>query len=202
MKGEPMKKQCAALAAAMTISTAALADGWSIYGGADYVLHEVSITVPANPDRPLGPNDRNSGDGESVRLRVGMWLDENFAIEVQGSVSSETATGPDVAELDSYYGVFLNVRAQPFEWLDMVFPLGVASVEATVPDGDGNFITAKNDGVAYGVNFQLNLGRLVSGDADSIMSGFGIGTGFMVYNSSKNANVRGYNFGVFFGYDF
>lgn len=197
-----MNKQCAALAAAMMTSTVVAAEGWSVYGGADYVMHEVSVTVPSVADRPLGPSDRSKGDGDSVRLRAGLWLNENFAVEVQGSVDSDAASSPDTAEIDSYYGVFLNVHAQPFDWLDMVFPLGVATVEATVPDANGNLITADNDGAAYGVNFQFKLGRLISGDEDSILSGFGIGTGFMVYNSSKNASVRGYNAGLYFGYDF
>ncbi len=211
-----MKKQCAALAAAVTMSFAAQAEegSWSLFAGADYLMHEVSITetVTAPNAEPPGDNgrtERRDGDGNSVRLRVGMWLNEDFSVEVQGSVSSDELDGVGSAEIDSYYGVFISARAQPFDWLDMTFPVGFASIDAAVMDNgttpenepEVRTVSGSNDGLAFGVNFQVRLGELLS-DPDSLIAGLGVGAGFMVYNNSDNVNVRGYNAGLHFGMDF
>lgn len=211
-----MKKQMAALAAAVTLSFTAQADegSWSVFAGADYLMHEVSITETVAAPNPEAPGDnarkeRRDGDGNSVRLRAGMWLNEDFSVEVQGSVSSDELDGPGSAEIDSYYGVFVSARAQPFEWLDMMFPVGFASIDAAVTDNgttpenepEVRTVSGSNDGLAFGVNFQVRLGELLA-DPDSIIAGLGLGAGFMVYNSSDNVNVRGYNAGLHFGLDF
>ena len=211
-----MNKQWAAFVAAVAMSFAAHAqDGsWSVYAGADYLMHEVSITdtVTAPSAEPPGDNGRTErldGDGSSVRLRVGLWLNEDFSVEVQGSVSSDEVDEVGSAEIDSYYGVFINARAQPFSWLDMTFPVGFTSVDALVTDTGSDAqnqplvrtVSGSNDGVAFGVNFQLRLGELLS-NPDALIAGLGVGAGFMIYNSSDNVNVRGYNAGIHFGLDF
>ena len=211
-----MNKQCAAFVAAVTMSFATQADegSWSLFAGADYLMHEVSITntVEAPSAEPPGDNartERLDGDGSSVRLRVGMWLNEDFSVELQGSVSSDELDGAGSAEVDSYVGVFISARAQPFDWMDVMFPLGFASIDAVVTDNGSTpdnqpevkTVSGSNDGVAYGVNFQIRLGELIS-EPDSLLAGLGLGAGFMVYNSSDNVNVRGYNAGIHFGLDF
>ncbi len=211
-----MKKQCAAIAAAMTFAaTVQAGEGYSVFAGADFIQHTVSLTraTPAPESEngaTLGATERLDGDGSSVRLRAGMWLGEDFAVEVQGSVSGDSVAGPDTAEVESYFGAFISPRAQLTDWLDVLFPIGFASVDASIPravtDDNGNVtgytsVSSSNTGVAYGVNMQFRLGELL-GDEDSILAGLGIGAGFMVYNSSDNVNVRGYNAGVHFGYDF
>ncbi len=208
-----MIKQSATIVAASMLSLAAQAqDGaWSVYAGADYVMHEVSITrvePPANAAPGPGNNGRTvreDGDGNSVRLRAGMWLNEDFAIEVQGSVDSDGIDGADSAELDSYYGVFLNVRAQPFDWLDMIFPVGFAMVDANVgyqdENGDFQIASISEERAAFGMNLNVRLGEMLS-DPDSLIAGLGVGLGFMVYSPSGDASVRGYNAGIQFGLDF
>lgn len=212
-----MKKLLAVIAATagvMSVSAQAEEGSWSIFAGADYMMHEVSVveTIAPPAGQPPGDNprtERRDGDGSSIRLRAGMWLNEDFSVELQGSVSSDELDGVGSAELDSYYGLFISARAQPFDWLDMMFPVGYASVEASVMDNGSTSdnqpvvttVTSSNEGVAFGVNFQVRLGELISGP-DSIISGLGLGAGFMVYNSSDNVNVRGYNAGIHFGMDF
>lgn len=203
-----MKKHYAALAAAITIPAVAQADNgsWTVYGGADYLYHEVSVTVqepaPNGPPGALGSSRRADGDGSSVRLNGGVWLNEDFAVEVQGTVSSDEVDNQDqTAEIDSYYGVFLKARAEVFDWMDMTFPVGFASVEATAPDGEDGRVNSDNDGVAFGMNFNFKLGRVLA-DRDAVLAGLDVGLGFMVYNSSENVNVRGYNGGLRFAYDF
>ncbi len=208
-----MIKQSAAVVAASMLGFAAQAqDGaWSVYAGADYVMHEVSITrnvPPANPEPGPGNNGRTvreDGDGNSVRLRAGMWLSEDFSIEVQGNVDSDALEGDESAEIDSYYGVFVNVRAQPFDWLDVLFPIGFAAVDANVryQDDNGDFQVASmsEERAAFGMNLQLRLGEMLT-DPDSLIAGLGVGLGFMVYSPSGDANVRGYNAGIQFGLDF
>ena len=51
------------------------------------------------------------------------------------------------------------------------------------------------------VNMQFKLGEMMA-DKDSLMAGLGLGLGFMVYNASDRANVRGYNVGLHFTMDF
>lgn len=208
-----MKTQFAAVAAAMTMAGVVHAqDGsYSVYGGVDYVQHSISVTrnvaaPPSGSGTTLPGRERLDGDGSNLRLRAGMWLGEDFSIEAQGSVVSEEVNGADeTGEIDAYYGIFINARAQPFEWMDVLFPVGFAKVDASVPatDSSGNptTVSTSNDGIAYGVNFQIRLGSWL-GDEDSIISGLGVGAGFMVYNSSGNVNVNGYNAGLHFGYDF
>lgn len=211
-----MKKQLAVLAATATLGFAAQAEegSWSIFAGADYMMHEVSVVevIPPPAGTPPGDNgrsERRDGDGSSIRLRAGMWLNEDFSVELQGSVSSDGLDGVGSAEIDSYYGLFVSARAQPFDWLDLIFPVGYASVDASVTDNGSTAdnqpiittVSGKNEGVAFGVNFQLRLGELIS-DPDSLIAGLGLGAGFMVYNSSDNVNVRGYNAGIHFGMDF
>ncbi|MGJ8668986.1 MAG: hypothetical protein ACSHXK_05815 [Oceanococcus sp.] len=211
-----MNKQCAIFVAAVTMSFVSHADGdsWSLFAGADYVMHEVSITdtVAAPSAEPPGDNSRTErldGDGSSVRLRVGMWLNEDFSVELQGNVSSDGLDGVGSAEIDSYYGVFISPRAQPFDWLDMTFPIGFTSIDAFVTDNGTTAdnqpqvrtVSGSNEGIAFGLNFNVRLGELLS-DPDSIIAGLGVGAGFMVYNSSDNVNVRGYNAGLQFGMDF
>ncbi len=203
-----MKKQCAAVVAAMTLSAVAQADegDWSVYGGVDYVIHEISVTrtgpTPSDPPGALPAKERLDGDSNGVRLRAGLWLSEDFAVEVQTSVSSDGVDGPDTGEIESYYGLFINPRAQVYDWLDVVFPVGFTSVDASVYDpSNGGVVSTSNSGVAYGLNIQLRLGELLV-DEDSLLAGLGVGAGFMVYNSSDNVNVRGYNAGVQFGLEF
>ena len=211
-----MNKQTVAVAAVMMLSCVAQAQdgGWSIYAGADYLMHEVSISDTVAAQSDTAPNDnarteRLSGDGSSVRLRGGMWLNEDFSVELQTTVSSDGVTDPGSAEIESYYGLFINARAQPFEWMDVLFPVGFASVDARVRDTGTNpdntavekTLSASNDGLAFGMNFQIRLGELLA-DPDSLIGGLGIGAGFMVYNSSNNGNVRGYNAGIHLGLDF
>jgi hypothetical protein len=208
IKGEPMNKQYAAFVAAMTVSAFAQAadGGWSVYGGADYVMHEISITVTEPlPDGAIegarAQPKRIDGDGNSTRLRLGLWLGEDFAVEVQTALSSDGVGAPDVGEIESYYGVFISPRAQPFDWLDVLFPIGYSKIDSAVPDGEGGKFSNSSSGVSYGLNFQVRLGEMLT-DPDSIWAGLGVGVGFMVYDSSKNTNVRGYNAGLQFGLDF
>ncbi len=208
-----MNKQYAAFALATILSSAAQAqgDGWTVFGGVDYLAHEVSITVPVEaPNEPppaLGSTRRVDGDGSSIRLRGGLWLNEDFSVELQTSISSDGLDEAEDAEIDSYFGLFVSARAQPFEWLDMTFPVGITSIEASAadpegqPEGQFQRVSAENDGIAYGVQFDVRLGEMLT-DPDSIVAGLGVGLGFMVYNSSDNVSVRGYNAGLRFSYDF
>lgn len=203
-KGSTLKKQFAALAAGLAMSTFAQADGgWHIYLGADVMQTEVSVSrsVPPAEEGQLGSKQRLDADADGVRVRGGLWLSEDFAVEVQLGVSSDSAEAPETGEIDSYYGVFITPRAQPFEWLDMTFPMGLAAVDTIIPGDPGEFIETSSDGVAFGVNLQLRLGEIIS-NPDSFIAGFGIGAGFMVYNTSGDNNVRGYNGGLHFGFDF
>lgn len=211
-----MIKQSAALVAAMTVSFASQADdgNWSVYAGADYLMQEVSVTDTVAAPNAEAPQDnarteRLEGDGNSVRLRAGMWLNEDFSVEVQGTVSSDGLDDVGSAEIDSYYGIFINARAQPFDWLDVLFPVGYASIDASVrdmgttPDNSPLEKTrgGSTSGVAFGANFQLRLGEMLA-DPDSLIGGLGLSAGFMVYNNSDNMNVRGYNAGLQLGLDF
>ncbi len=207
-----MNKQYAAFALATILSSAAQAqgDGWTVFGGVDYLAHEVSITVPVEaPNVPgaVGSTRRVDGDGSSIRLRGGVWLNEDFSVELQTSISSDGLDEAEDAEIDSYFGLFVSARAQPFEWLDMTFPVGITSIEASAadpegqPEGQFQRVSAENDGIAYGVQFDVRLGEMLT-DPDSIVAGLGVGLGFMVYNSSDNVSVRGYNAGLRFSYDF
>lgn len=178
---------------------------WSVYGGADFVATEVSVTRTLPPDESvgatLGSTERIDNDADMIRLKVGLWLNEDFAVEVQGSVSSDDVEAPDTGEIDSYYGAFILPRAQPFDWLDMMFPVGFAATDTVVVAENGDRVATSNTGIAYGINFQFRLGELLT-DPDSIVAGLGISAGFLVYDSSDDTNVRGYNAGLQFGYDF
>lgn len=200
-----MIKYFAVATAGLGLSTAAAAfqDEWRVFGGVDYMQTEVSVNRPIPPaeEGNLSATERLDADASAVRLRAGLWLGEDFTLEVQGAVSSEDPEAPDTGEIETYYGVFLSPRAQPFDWLDVMFPLGVAQVDTRIPDGDGGLLETSNESVAYGVNFQFKLGELLT-DPDSIVAGLGLGAGFMVYDTSSDHNVRGYNGGLYFSYDF
>lgn len=200
-----MRIQIAAIVAGFGLSAAVqAADGnWSVYAGADFVAAEISVSQrqPPEGDAQLGSIQRTDNDATAVRVRAGMWLNEDFAVELQTAVSGDSAEGPDTGEIDSYIGAFIIPRAQPFDWLDMMFPLGFTMLDTIVVDDGGQRFGTSNESVAYGINFQFRLGEILT-DPDSVIAGLGIGAGFMVYDTSSDVNVRGYNAGLHFGYDF
>lgn len=205
-----MNKQCAVIAAGLALSSGAYAaDSWSVYAGADYLITEISTSRTLEPtgDQQMGANQRADGDADAVRLKAGLWLSEDFAVEVQGAVSQDEAEAPDTGEIESYVGVFILPRAQVLDWLDMVFPVGISMVDAVVfaenPEDENQFdrIETSNESISYGVNFNIGLGRLFGGE-DSIVSGFDLTAGFMVYDTANESNIRGVNAGIQFGYDF
>lgn len=200
-----MRVQIAAIAAGFGLSAAVqAADGnWSVYAGVDMLSTEISVSrsMPPQGDAQLGSTERIDNDSEAVRVRAGLWLNEDFAVELQTAAGGDSAEGPDTGEIDSYFGAFIVPRAQPFSWLDMTFPLGVTMIDTVVVADGGDRVRTSNESLGYGVNFEFRLGEILT-DPDSAIAGLGIGAGFMVYDTSSDVNVRGINAGLHFGYDF
>ncbi len=194
-----MNKFAGFVAGMFLVATAqAQGDGWAVYGGLDYAVLEISgyTTNPAPEPDNAPERIRLDFDADMIRGRVGWWMNEDFALEAQFGVGNDDAQDPDTAEIDSYYGIYLLPRAQMFDWLDVVFPLGFASTDFVLPSNQ----SLKRDSAAFGVNFQLNMAGFFG--EDSVIGGLGIGAGFMVYQQGSDSSVRGYNGGIHFGYSF
>ena len=118
-----------------------------------------------------------------------------------------TATEDDnTAEIEEFYGVYILPRAEPFSWLDMMFPMGMSHVQVVQPvrpteDGQATLQANEADTISYGIDLRFRLGKLIA-DEDSFLGSFTLNTGFMVYADDDDVEARGYNGGLQLGFSF
>lgn len=144
-----MKKQLLALAAAVAVSPAAMAQQG--YFGADFGFISGEFTAP-------GLSGDFESDPTALRIRGGVGLSENFALEgvfALGLQDDEiTSTDADL-ELNSIFGI----NAVGILPLDRTFALfgkiGFAAIEFEDSDGD----KYDDTGVSFGFGAKVNVDR-------------------------------------------
>ena len=188
------------------------------YAGADYLLMETSVTRSFEPAGsrddapvPIRRDVRTDAEGSAIMAHVGLWLNESFSLEVRGSFSGEDAEvgateDDNTAEIEEFYGVYILPRAEPFSWLDMMFPMGMSHVKVVQPvrqteDGQATLQANEADTISYGIDLRFRLGKLIA-DEDSFLGSFTLNTGFMVYADDDDVEARGYNGGLQLGFSF
>lgn len=209
-----MRTALAAAALGLSPAVSAL----DFYAGADYLLMETSVTRSFEPAGsrddapvPIRRDVRTDAEGSAIMAHVGLWLNESFSLEVRGSFSGEDAEvgateDDNTAEIEEFYGVYILPRAEPFSWLDMMFPMGMSHVKVVQPvrqteDGQATLQANEADTISYGIDLRFRLGKLIA-DEDSFLGSFTLNTGFMVYADDDDVEARGYNGGLQLGFSF
>ena len=195
------------------------ASALDLYAGASYLLADVAVEQdfdpPGRPDRPdvVTRTVRSDSDGSAIMAHVGMWLNESFAVEFRGAFPSSDAEAPadggdtsdGNAEAEELYGIYILPKAEPFSWVDMVFPIGYTFSKVTAPvENDNQEIdlqTLEGDSLSYGVDLRFRVGKFFANE-DSILGSLSINTGFMMYTDDDALEVLGYNAGVQLGMRF
>nr|MBV6628528.1 hypothetical protein [Oceanococcus sp. HetDA_MAG_MS8] len=195
------------------------ASALDLYAGASYLLADVALEQdfdpPGREDRPdsVVRTVRSDSDGSAIMAHVGMWLNESFAVEFRGAFPSDDAelpgSGQDTsegnAEAEELYGVYILPKAEPFSWVDMVFPIGYTFSKVTAPvendNQEVNLQTLEGDSLSYGVDLRFRVGKFFANE-DSILGSLSVNTGFMMYTDDEALEVLGYNAGVQLGMRF
>lgn len=147
-----MKKQLLALAAAVAVSPAAMAQ--DAYFGADFSFVSAELTD--------WQGETADSDPTALRVRGGVGLSENFAIEGVvglGLQDDEVSGTPYDLELDSLFGINA-VGILPLDrTLSLFGKIGFANLEYKDSDGD----TYDDTGVSFGFGAKVNFDRNGSG---------------------------------------
>ena len=192
-----MKKFLVLTAGLLATGTASAIEDLHFYFGADLAeLDIVSIeNIGADGDPATPQTVREEAESSMIRLRGGLAINENLALEVQygfeGDDTDLTTSPPQVA-LESYLGVYLVPSAYLTDFLQLEVPLGYGQVEFEGTDEEGDR--------AYGLNLNLYPLRIFNDEGSKLIS---LSGGFMVYYRGDDDRVDGYNLGlkVLFGND-
>lgn len=191
------------------------ASALDLYAGASYLLTDVAVEqeVPTPGRGEVQRTVRSDSDGSAIMAHVGMWLNESFAVEFRGAFPSSDAEAPadgrdtseGNAEAEELYGLYILPKAEPFSWVDMVFPIGYTFSKITAPvENDNQEIdlqTLEGDSLSYGVDLRFRVGKFFANE-DSILGSLSINTGFVMYTDDDALEVLGYNAGVQLGMRF
>ncbi len=138
---------------------------------------------PATPQQ-----QRFEAESSMIRLRGGLAVNENLAVEVQYGLKgddTDLSQDPPQVALESYLGVFLVPSAYLTSFLQLEVPIGYGEVEFEDADSEGDR--------AYGANLNFYPLRILNEDGSKLVS---LSGGFMVYYRGDNERVDGYNFGL------
>lgn len=203
--------------AAMAVGAMGSAQALDLYLGGNYLLVEAAADryadTPGREDRPDSVRRvvRTNSEGGALMAHVGIWLSESFAFEVRAGFPGEEAEydtsgqNDHVVEIENYIGAYIVPRAQPWSWVDLMFPVGAAQVKALTPvdNGDGTTGIVQSDAAefSYGIDMRLNFGQLIA-DPDTLIGSLSLNAGFMVLGTDADVDFRSYNGGLQFGLNF